>query len=505
MGSSRAMVVAGIAVTLHALFGCGSSSRQPTRSSRSARNAAMSDAGLHDDAPTIAAHMDGGQRIRTDAGPRGPDASSGPHDAGSTREHDAQSALACPGQGRVAEHVQLDIHIMLDRSGSMAEKTAAGTTKWDAIRAALASFVRAPEASGLGVGLQYFPLGTPGIADSCLVDADCGASGGTCTSRACLPPAQSTNFAFTTCLTDADCPIASRGCVPFGTCSRDATLACFTVGPNGCGTQGDCVAFRGECTQWASCVEGDYENPAVAIAPLPGNAQVLVDSLMATTAKGLTPTSAALSGAIVLADKQAQTYPDHRAIVAIITDGLPTACLPASVQTQTDAIHVVAQIAMQGLAMQSGIETHVIGIFTSSDTDPTANLDSIADAGGTQRASIIDPSADVTAQLVAALSKIQRDVTACEYRLPELGQGQHVNLDDVNLQLVRGSGSDSWVKVRDPSACELVDLGWYYDADRFPGHTPARIELCPKGCDLTRSSTDARLEIRLGCPTVRAP
>ena len=65
----------------------------------------------------------------------------------------------CAGVYVEATHSPVDLYVMLDRSGSM--DTAIGnessTTKWEAVTAALRSFVSDPRSIGVGVGLQYFP------------------------------------------------------------------------------------------------------------------------------------------------------------------------------------------------------------------------------------------------------------------------------------------------------------------------------------------------------------
>jgi hypothetical protein len=51
----------------------------------------------------------------------------------------------------------LSIYVLLDQSASMADDG-----KWDSVTAAIGSFAGSPEAAGIGMGMQFFPLG-----DSC--------------------------------------------------------------------------------------------------------------------------------------------------------------------------------------------------------------------------------------------------------------------------------------------------------------------------------------------------
>lgn len=180
----------------------------------------------------------------------------------------------CLGETQSAEPVEVDMFVMLDRSSSMLGETGAGSTKWDAIRSALTAFARDPDSAGLGVGLQYFPIGREGVPAVCATDDECAAaSGGECMNRACVPPVLGPPVDFTFCRDDLDCSPLSDGCVPFGICSLDEGFACFDISAGGCGAEGDCVAATGECSQFASCDAADYASPDVPIATLPGNAE----------------------------------------------------------------------------------------------------------------------------------------------------------------------------------------------------------------------------------------
>jgi hypothetical protein len=410
---------------------------------------------------------------------------------------------ACVGQTQGAQEVTVDMYIMLDRSGSMTEPTGAGPSKWDAIRKALTSFVQDPQSDGLGVGLQYFPLGTAGVPETCQKDSDCGSQGGQCLSKACLPPLFGAGSAtFMQCLSDADCPRNSQGCAPYGVCSGDATLACFNIGAGGCQTMGDCDLAAGECTTYGSCVSGDYAKPAVPIATLPDNAGALALSLSSEKPIGLTPTPAALTGAIDMASQQAKQHPDHRVIAVLATDGLPTQCLPTNVTTAAQAIAATAQIATKGFAATPSIPTYVIGVFAPDDTGANANLNQLAAAGGTKSAFIVDQSQDVTQQLLTALASIRSGSLACEYALPVAPAGQTVDFSLVNVQFTMSDNTTkSLLYVQSQAQCGKADLGWYYDVDPSSGQAPTKINVCPKTCDTLRAASGATIQIRLGCAT----
>lgn len=58
----------------------------------------------------------------------------------------------CVAEEAIADPVQLDIVILLDRSGSMSGQ------KWDGSVAALKTFVNDPASAGIAVGIVYFPI-----------------------------------------------------------------------------------------------------------------------------------------------------------------------------------------------------------------------------------------------------------------------------------------------------------------------------------------------------------
>ena len=92
-------------------------------------------------------------------------------DGGTDNDAEFDEAGACAGETRKAELVPLDMYLMVDQSGSMSSPPSGGggSSKWDAMISALTQFVSAPEAAGLGVGLQYFAIEDPNTfgGDSC--------------------------------------------------------------------------------------------------------------------------------------------------------------------------------------------------------------------------------------------------------------------------------------------------------------------------------------------------
>ena len=428
---------------------------------------------------------------------------SGPVDASAGDTTGAPVTSACVGETQRGKELDVDMYIMIDRSGSMKDETGAGPSKWNAMRAALTSFVQDEHSAGFGVGLQYFPLGQSGVPEHCQNDVECGPLGGLCLSKACLPiTGDDVVSKVGGCFSDLDCSPDSGGCVPFGTCSGDDQLACFKLGQAGCGLDGDCDLFKGECTDFTSCTVSDYAKPAVSIDVLPDNAERLVASLSAVEPIGSTPTPAALSGALRLASDNANQHPDRRTIVVLATDGSPTECLPTSTTTESQAIAATAKVASQGFAATPSILTYVIGVFAPSQKTAGANLNQLASAGGTGTAFIIDQSQDVTQQLLDAFAKIRTGALPCEFELPEPPAAQSLDFSLVNLELttlVRTAQTLPYV--RSAGLCKSK-LGWYYDTDPSTGETPTKITVCPQTCNVLHNEVGASVELRLGCATV---
>jgi hypothetical protein len=265
---------------------------------------------------------------------------------------------------------------------------------------------------------------------------------------------------------------------------------------------GDCNEVQGECLLYSSCEADDYAMPAVEIGVLPQNGMALVDSLAGSDTIGLTPTPPALDGAIQHARSYATTFPTHRVIAVLATDGLPTECVPPNVTTVEAAVDVVADIAARGLLGRPAVETYVIGVFVPEDTNALANLEKIALAGGTEKPFIVDASQDVNQQFLAALDEIRGGSLDCEFNLPEAPDGKQLDYKLVNVELTDASGKRSLEYVGSVERCADSELGWFYDADPLMGGTPTKIGVCDSTCQVLRNAADASVEIRLGCASI---
>jgi hypothetical protein len=349
----------------------------------------------------------------------------------------------CAASTTTGKEAPLDLFIMLDQSISMNTPVGNGTdTRWRAVTKAIGAFVQRPEAAGLGVGINYFGP-----------------------------------------LTD------ETGCLTGLICTTDDEC-----GP-GCGPCAAVPGFADKGCEGHACDLRFYARAETAIAPLPGNAQAIIDSLARHRPNTPTPTSPALQGAVNFSKQWAIDHPGRPVVVILATDGEPSQCdvNPANIQ----AIAGTAFIGMPS------IRTFVIGVgdvvAAPQATAAKDLLNGIARAGGTSQAFIINDT-DVNAQFLAALQAIRGAALQCAYTIPD-SMGKMPDFNKVNVRYTPGGGMSSIIpKVANAGACAM-DEGWYYDNEL----APTRILVCPATCDKFAKAMGGKVEIEVGCATIIAP
>jgi hypothetical protein len=398
---------------------------------------------------------------------------------------------ACASESRTADRVPLDMYLMLDSSLSMSDFIADGvTSKWQAVQKALTAFVNDANSAGLGVGLQYFPLLQPGVPLTCFNNAEC-KTGGPCNFlKAC---ANATDIVL--CQTSLDC--GGGPCDPLGACRSNMDLFCAPPRPNVyCDMQRtDPCSPVGLCLTRDICDSSAYATAAVEVAPLPAAAPGIVASLTAHMLDGSTPTGPALSGALAHAKALATANPSHRVIVVLATDGFPTECSPT-------AIPSIAALATAGAQGTPPIATFVIGVFSPLEqASAQANLDSLAMAGTSGKAFLVNTNQDVTTGFLAALNTIRTTALTCEYGIPSSDAGR-LAYNAVNVRFTSGSGQTSTIGYAGSAGACGPGGGWYYDADPFNGGAPTKIEICPATCSSFKADAKGKVDILFGCETI---
>jgi hypothetical protein len=328
-------------------------------------------------------------------------------DAGQTSSSSGGVDLdaGCAGEATKAVLLPLDMFIMLDRSGSMLEPVAGGGTKWDAIKAALQTFLTQPglATSGISVGIQYF--GQPA-------------------SKAC--PAS--------CNSDADCGL-------YGPCSAKHT--CTSCG-----------------NATSSCFASDYAKADVDIAPL-HNPQIidLLTSIQAQNPDTNTPTSAALQGALDYCTAWAQdpARANHVVVNVFATDGEPSECV-----MDQSTINGIAAAAANA---NPKILTFVIGVGSAlTKLDGIA-----AAGGTAKAFLLDTANPNVQSEFLAALNAIRGTALGCTYKIPQNDGGMvDLNKVNVEYTPGNGGASEQFPKYQDAAHCPATGDGWYYDDNGNP-------------------------------------
>jgi hypothetical protein len=430
-----------------------------------------------------------------------------PTDAGAT-----DAFVGCAATSVKATLLPLDLFFLLDTSLSMDDLVTAQTTKWQAVTAAIQTFINDSASAGLGVGLSYFPKSAPGVPSSCTSSTDCGAAG-PCYIKTCQAPSTEV-FA---CDSDADCDLCTAAgqcqiypCETTGVCANEHDIFCAVGTPCGMDANGfdsgDCVAATSSfCSANDDCTATDYETEAVPIASLPGNATAISTWLSGHQPLGNTPTQAALQGALDGAQAYAKAHAGDTVAVVLATDGQPdeiangTQCTN-QVTTQA-ADNDVSQVAAAALASTPRIKTFGIGVFTPTDlSSGTTVLDEVATAGGTSQPFIINANSSLEQQFTAALASIRGTSLPCNYAVPTPASGSP-DFSKINVSLTSGGTTSTVYYVESASACDATAGGWYYNVDPAEGGTPTTIEMCPASCTALKADATGEVDVILGCKT----
>ncbi len=260
-----------------------------------------------------------------------------------------------------------------------------------------------------------------------------------------------------------------------------------------CGEYGPCLPGFNMCTGAVggadSCDYNDYVTPKMTIANLPASAPQFAAEVDKMSPNGSTPTTQAIRGALTYAHDWATKHSDHLTLVVFATDGEPAGC------PNSNSLDAAAKSAAQ--AWQAwGIKTVVIGVGTELGA-----LNAIAQAGGTNKAILVDAGSGNTAKdFLAALNEL-RSYVACTYQVPKPPPGQTLDFSQVNVQITPPSGQPSFLgQVADAGACGTTG-GWYYDNPA----APTKILLCDSTCAGIKQgqtpSTSTKVEVVLGCQT----
>lgn len=249
-------------------------------------------------------------------------------------------------------------------------------------------------------------------------------------------------------------------------------LKAFFASPNSQGVQASLQYFPLS----SGCGTQQYETPDVALRALPDGA--FATSMDAQNPDDGTPTLPALKGAIAYAQQVAGQHPSERVAVVLVTDGAPNDCNSTVDAVSSEAAKVAATIP-----------TYVVGVGN------VANLDTIAQGGGTGSATIVtvgDPQ-KTQADFEAAINRVKAQTLSCSLGLPQPPDGKTLDVNAVNVVYTPTGGQGEVLQY----SADCSGPGWRYDNIA----SPSRIELCQSTCDRVMADATGNIQIAFGCAT----
>jgi hypothetical protein len=220
-------------------------------------------------------------------------------------------------------------------------------------------------------------------------------------------------------------------------------------------------------------------------APADAHEAALVNAIM-TSVPGMsgqgTPTFVALSGAAQWSIAYQQANTEQRTVIVLVTDGEPNGC-----NTNIDDI---AGVAANALATAE-VRTYAIGLAVGADF-----LNTIAMAGGTDQAFIVNDGATATADLLAAFNAIRGMALACDFPVPSsTTSGMAIDPTLINVNFTSTAGGEVELGMVASAADCGTQQAWYYDNPA----APTRIILCPESCTTVTGDVNASIAILAGC------
>jgi hypothetical protein len=257
-------------------------------------------------------------------------------------------------------------------------------------------------------------------------------------------------------------------------------LTNFAQAPASAGLQIGLGYFPGT-TSFDECSPPQYSTPSVPIGELPGVANDFISSLMRTFPDGGTPTLPGIEGAIQYA-RQRETMLGRRTAIALATDGQPNSC-NSSLQTVSDAVRMAAM---------QGIYTFVIGVGNSLQV-----FNSIAAAGGTNTAYLVENATPNELGMAFRNVQMQAAALACSYMVPPPPAGQTIDSNRVGVRFTPNANPIAAFDIpMVPTRADCGPTGGYFFDDLA---TPTSVTLCEASCKKVNTSGEGSVSVVFGC------
>jgi hypothetical protein len=275
-----------------------------------------------------------------------------------------------------------------------------------------------------------------------------------------------------------------------------AATRAFLEDPDSGGLQASLTVFPNGEDEDERCDADRYTEPDVSMRELPSTAfGAELDAIREEDWRGGTPTRAAVEGVLSYISAQAEDQPGRYAFV-LVTDGYPQGC-----DDDDDDIDEVEELVA---AVADEVPTFVLGIknpeLTDEDgevaPDTVSDLQSIAVAGGTETAYLIDTGnpAQTSAAFQAAVDRIRGAAISCNIPIPAPPGTRAFEKDKVIVSYTSGSAKTELEY--DPDCAS--ESAWHYD----DLEEPTAVVLCEAACSAIQADPAATLEVAFTCETV---
>lgn len=264
------------------------------------------------------------------------------------------------------------------------------------------------------------------------------------------------------------------------------------------------LQFFGLANGADDCESGKYETPAVPVAPLVANRELLLQAINNTLPGSLTPTLPAVAGALSYARTVASDPANAEVptVMVLASDGVPSECGPEDANgnqilsfreiLDTLESYSAPPTDAMGVPMLAPVRTFIVGT-----SELRNNAESLAEAGNGQAFLVGGGTSgpDLEAKFLDALLSIVVRPLDCEIDVPQTAPdtGEAIDFEEVRVRFTGASSGSvtEFPRTTGPQTCG-VSQAWFYE-DASP---PTKIFLCRNAC---QSLGAGQLKLELGC------
>jgi hypothetical protein len=238
------------------------------------------------------------------------------------------------------------------------------------------------------------------------------------------------------------------------------------------------------------CSVGDYQVPAVPLSLQPQAAAPIAAALDGQQMAGGTPMVPLLQG--LTKYLAASAKPGRKPVLVLATDGVPDdTCLSAEDGATPNTLENAVAVAGSAFTGTPSIATFVIGVGGELSA-----LNTIAAAGGTTAATLVDTGGNAQQALLTALDNIRRTAIPCDFDIPP----GTIDPKQTNVTYTTNGYTEPLVFVENEAGCAKATngAGWYFDNEA----APKKVVLCKALCEVVKGDDQGSVDLVFGCPRV---